>query len=628
MKGISGITVFPLPDFIKSGYSPEIRRVVLPTATRPAAINSGTYQAFGITAELPDGTIWIFYRDGTSHAGAGDYAVIKGRKSTDRGYTWSGAVTIASEAGVDLRMGGGGVTPSGRLIVFYKRYNPDTATHLSLGYIYSDDYGVTRSAYTAIPQGVETSGLPHGELISIGDGKLMQPWYGSHAGPTYGIYVITSDDDGLTWGAPVAVYQGATLYGELSICYLGGETILALARSEVDTCYIQFLSTDGGATWVNQGLCTFDSSNVASPACLKSFRDRNGEMAVACFYGNRQYGFLRVILGRPSSLISGVSGWDTDTIVNLGTMTQIGGNGGGYPSVINPGGGGTFLGWWYDQINANRADITFLLTTQTLSKDRDRTYDNAFNSALNVMGDVRFFFPYIDRTEPTIRDISYRTHNGVALTDIQAWATPPGRLDYSRYRTLWFDGATNGIYIANHADFQALNSGFTLGALIYVSGNATREIIAKYDATLTQREFRLYLDVFGIAHIEIYDETNTAWLGRKTAALTNGNYYFLFATYDGSGLVGGLKIWGVTSGNISQLDTTDEGAGAFAAIVAKTSKVTVGFRYDNNAPTEYHNSYLSMPFLTSDVLTEVKLWQLYRHLGSVLAGLSSGLPYR
>jgi len=320
----------------------------IPTETTPAAINTATYDAFGITARFNSGKLVIVYREGASHDGAGDYGIIRIRTSTDEGKNWSAATTIDSEANVDLRNVSGTVTPTGRLIIKYTRYDPDTPESFNSKYYYSDDEGINWTSYFK----------PHtgniGSIITIGDDKLLSSYSTEATDTDRKIMVMISSDNGLTWGTPIEVVNVAGLQlDEPSFVYVGGSEIIGLIRITNGTAFRQVKSIDNGVTWTDQGNTTFDSS-TGTPPWLSTFISLSGQRMVNAYYLNRTTNVLRVISGLAKDLIaSGVSAWQSSTLKNIASMS------GGYPSVIHPFNNPYGMGWFYNEISASDADITF-----------------------------------------------------------------------------------------------------------------------------------------------------------------------------------------------------------------------------------------------------------------------------
>jgi len=308
-------------------------------------ISGTTFDAFGILVQSLSNKIFQIYREGAGHISTDGKIVM--RTSTDGGKTFSARSIIYQDVvGIDCRNIAGGVTPSGRIVVFFLKFNGTVPTYYSQGTIYSDDDGVTWSNYViqTVPSG--SSGYsPYGNMIAIADGKLALPYYIEKLDGTQATYLKFSIDNGATWGNDVLVASDLTNgYNEASYAYLDGGVILCVSR-RVDTLLLsQLISTDNGQTWTNQGLIpSANSSNVAP--WLNTYIEANGEKYVALFTSLRgiPYG-VNGVVGKKSDLIAGVSGWLAETRQVLATSVN---SDSGYPSVINPRGGKKMLGMSY-----------------------------------------------------------------------------------------------------------------------------------------------------------------------------------------------------------------------------------------------------------------------------------------
>lgn len=351
-KGGTGIPYKPRPiesDAISSG------------------ISSSTYDAFGITLIGNSGKIVIVYRAGLTHVSSGDNGVISTRQSTDQGLTWSAANTIFSSSGFDCRNVAGGVTSTGRFVIFFGRLDTNTAPFWKVwpdwGYMYSDDEGVTWSPYTTISKFSQDFVSPYGAMIELADGRLMQTWYGdtaiSGSPAAYTAFSIFSTDNGLTWGDNTVIASSTTdRFSECSCAYIGGKSVVGLIRIDNGTSWRQVKSTDNGASWTSQGDIAFDSFTETTPPWLSTFQDIDGLITTQCFWYNRDTFDLKVISGR--SLLSGTSGWNDNTIEILASGSVLDS---GYPSVVRS--GAYAFGWWYKRVGSGLAQITFFKTTST-----------------------------------------------------------------------------------------------------------------------------------------------------------------------------------------------------------------------------------------------------------------------
>ena len=316
--------------------------------------NTSTYDAFGVMFKLSNGTLMYIYRQGALHIGATDFGIIRQRTSTDNGTTWSAATTLFSEALMDLRNCAGGTTPSGRMVLFYGRYNG--TTWQSNVYRYSDDDGANWSSETTLSQSgyTLTAFSPHGALISTEDGQLLCSWYGNDA-TTFYSFVTKSSDNGATWGAPILVISGLasgssnTKFTEACFAPIGNGEVIGLVRCDNGTTFTQVKSTDHGATWASQGLCTFDTwlnSDPNTPPWLVVFGQR-----VYVFYAQRVNVRLRVARATTAGLSAASTNW-----ANRADIVTFSGNDFGYPSVV-PATNGRLVGAVYRGATAADADL-------------------------------------------------------------------------------------------------------------------------------------------------------------------------------------------------------------------------------------------------------------------------------
>lgn len=362
VTGLGNFSLRPLAN----GKAARLNVDYQPSPTAGSNLANGTYDAFGITCVFPSGKVMMIYRQGNTHVddpgSENDFGIIVSRTSTDGGKTWSGTTTIRSVANEDLRNLGGGVTPSGRCVLAFYRYNADTSL-ASNALMTSDDEGVTWSSPTEITAGVAYS--PYGGLITIGDNKVALPLYGGGTGR-----ILISSDDFATWGSSIAIGSASPTRSETSIVYLGGSTILALGRVEDVSGTVSFRqhkSTDNGATWTDQGATAFDtwSYSYGHPPWLQRFRGPDGQLKVVCYYLDRDDTTLKAVYADAKELVStGVSAWDTNNKITIASGMSVGTS--GYPAVIhaydNPAG----IGWYYNEtVTDDTTEIVTLVTPTT-----------------------------------------------------------------------------------------------------------------------------------------------------------------------------------------------------------------------------------------------------------------------
>lgn len=305
-------------------------------------INNGKYNAFGITFLMKNNVIGIAYREGTNHVGT--KGVIKLRTSKTN---FVSSQTVYQDS-FDCRNGGGGVTSSGRVIIFFSRYDTVKSAFKDMGYVYSDDNCNTFSGYNVISHKNCDAFTFYGPLVISDKETIEQSWYGN-TGNNYQVYLIKSYDNGTSWGPAVQIAQSMyTHFTETSIAYLGERKLIALSRAENQNFFIQSLSQDNGNTWTNGDLILVDTILFQkSPPWLRTF-NQNGRMKIACYYANRTTNIVRAMYADADSLV-----WRTRT--DLAVMQA-----GGYPSAIQPYNDSHFFGWYYNEINPHTANINFM----------------------------------------------------------------------------------------------------------------------------------------------------------------------------------------------------------------------------------------------------------------------------
>jgi hypothetical protein len=356
VQKISGSKAFLAKHNTFSGLGLRLNSQWLPTSKLCDSIYlSGRYLGFGFIDILASGTYVMVYIDAGNHVG--DNSIVKIAKSKDQGRTWKSDTLIPKQGSFDVTMGGGGVSHTNRLIVFYSEFTAAGGSHAQK-IIYSDDEGVTWSSPNAIGNNSETTYLPYGGLVKIGGDSLLLSWYGTDL-TNYRTYIIRSGDDGATWSAPVQVMTSTTdMRSEASYVYLGGGVIIGLVRGEGSTFYSQVISTNNGASWTTQGQVTWGVAST--PAWLKAFTGSNGKKAVVAYYraGSIPTGYEeRAIYCYADSLILGPSKWDLNTEAVLATALD----GSGYLSVVHPYDQMYGLGFYYDEtVSQTNATIKFV----------------------------------------------------------------------------------------------------------------------------------------------------------------------------------------------------------------------------------------------------------------------------
>ena len=338
------------------GYSPIVNTQYLPTQVVADSIFNNRYIGFGGIDVLPDGTFAIVYTDSDNHVG--DSAFLKLAKSTNQGRSWNIDTLLRISGDTSLSMGAMGVSPSGRLIVFYYKFT--TSAQHGMFIIYSDDEGETWSSPYQISNLTHSIYNPYGGLCKIADNKLLFSWYGYAVGGVYKVYSITSSDDGATWSSSTQVLSNNVVKPtETMFTHLGGGQILGLSRSDSTFKYTQTVSRDNGVTWDSIGRVAF--GHEGTPAWLKTYEDEAGKRVVVAYYRyspNVNTQEIHAIYGYADSLlVNGVNGWDLSTEKTIVDTVF----GSGYISIVHPGDRPGGYGYYYSENNPQlRSAIKFV----------------------------------------------------------------------------------------------------------------------------------------------------------------------------------------------------------------------------------------------------------------------------
>lgn len=217
--------------------------------------NTTTYDAFGVTYKK-SGNLYHMFREGTSHLEDG---VIKLEKSTDSGATWGTRTTIYNGATADDRNLGGGVLDTGTVLIGTQESDNSGGVLASLPLRSTD--GETFSAGSDFPLAGGTDVIvPYGPLIDFGGGTAWVIGYILNTA-----WAIPTDDDGLTFGTPIALHSNATNgLVEPAVVRLNANEMLMVHRITGIAHLRAASSFDGGTTWIDLGEIP-DTANGVSP---------------------------------------------------------------------------------------------------------------------------------------------------------------------------------------------------------------------------------------------------------------------------------------------------------------------------------------------------------------------------
>lgn len=210
-------------------------------------------------------TLYGVIYEATDHIGAKGRLILQ--TSAD-GITWSSASEIYADATYDVRNGGILRTSAGTLLVSFclvdhTEYaaavlSGDYSAYFIAGGMYvirSTDNGATWGSPINLGDTFTTGSISGGPPVQLSDDTLICPFYGYNTGESVNrrsVRVMTSADDGLTWGSEVTVSNGVTRGNDLAepcLTVYGADQLLCFIRNVSTTNTEKVLSTDGGATW-------------------------------------------------------------------------------------------------------------------------------------------------------------------------------------------------------------------------------------------------------------------------------------------------------------------------------------------------------------------------------------------
>lgn len=217
------------------------------------------YDHFGLMDRKVDGTVYIMTRRGANHL---DEGITIYSELLPSG-SWSTPVVISQVSGVDCRGGSGGTAPDGSLYAAVAFMVPDSNPNVFMGAaVYtSKNGGVSWTKVNDIPNPTVGGGsavIPFGKIATIG-GNLVIPAYTRDTAYVGTLTYLQSSDNGASWSIGPSILTG-TDYNEASILEIGDGIVLCVARTGDGTVQPdgsrrlhQFVSSDGGVNWQDQG---------------------------------------------------------------------------------------------------------------------------------------------------------------------------------------------------------------------------------------------------------------------------------------------------------------------------------------------------------------------------------------
>lgn len=251
---------FTMDDGLTPLNSLQEPQTLSPIENSSQTVAEGAYNAFGFAVQTRNDIIVYFYRQGTSHAN--DKGIIVMRQYTISSGNWGPISNVFSDNDYDCRNVGGGIIGN-NVFLFFNRWNYTAGKFLDDGYIKSVDLSCTSwSNYKPFYSGW---GSPYGHLVRKGmTSTWYMPFY-SRNGTNNELRLLRSTDEGTTWGFGATVYSGPARYCEPSVEWCGSNRMILLSRNDAGGPLHQFISTDGGDTWVDVGDTNLGGSRVNIP---------------------------------------------------------------------------------------------------------------------------------------------------------------------------------------------------------------------------------------------------------------------------------------------------------------------------------------------------------------------------
>ena len=241
-----------------------------------ASLISDDHTAEGFMVTLNDGRIVHFFRldPGMEGDHVGNGGRIVRRVSADNGKTWSATETVYNDQW-DCRNTRGVLTEDGKIVVFFRRFMPETYTTVDLNYIVSIDGGETWNARRALPFTSPVSVVEYqiGAPVALGSNCYLVPAYGLGYCE---MRRYTVADDSLVFAPGAWVFDHAqtrplgidepyctmTTDGKV-MCLFRDERKAAPGYSDpvAGANYYQSVSSNGGETWSLP-----EKTNIAEPS--------------------------------------------------------------------------------------------------------------------------------------------------------------------------------------------------------------------------------------------------------------------------------------------------------------------------------------------------------------------------
>ena len=235
--------------------------------------------------------------------------------------------------------------------------------------------------------------------------------------------------------------------------------------------------------------------------------------------------------------------------------------------------------------------------------------DGRLNQILTILGTTKpSLWPFWEGTGITVTGIGVGdlTPTETTSTGFAPQLLPCGLYSYHFHPT--GDHHLAGIDHANYTFGNGtVDTPFSVGAWIRPNAIASNTIMAKYSATV--REWRFWIDASGLLDLELYDESaDTTEIATSTAAVTQGQWQFVVASYDGTESAPVVNLY--VNATLANDGTTAE-TGAYVAMEDTATPLTVGCSGVTATPVNEFHGRMALPFITGKALSAAEVTTLY-----------------
>lgn len=236
---------------------------------------------------------------------------------------------------------------------------------------------------------------------------------------------------------------------------------------------------------------------------------------------------------------------------------------------------------------------------------------------LMITGDTRLLIGPITYTGTSVADYASKSHSVTATESVATWVSHA-----VRGTTYLLNGTDEHMYHADHADFTfgtgAADSAFSVFAFANsASILGDTYILSKIDLDSSLFEWGFYLSN-GKPWFQIFDDDAGAHLARyRNTASTAATWYTYMGTYDGTSLIGGIKVYL----NGSRVDDTSDTIGAYVAMEDTAAGLGVGCVL-NASPSAAGrwNGNIGMIGICAKELSAIEVWNLNRIIRGYFLG--------